>query len=127
MVLLSDYEGLPLSLLEAMSCECTPVVTEVESGISEILRHEHDALMSPVRNIPAMVQNIIRLYHDRALCRKLGETARKSLFSHKLTASQMADQYSAIFDRIFSEIEDQTSSKKIPLDCPRVGSLLNAA
>ena len=37
--LTSVYEGLPISLLEAISCGCVPVCTPV-GGITEVVHHE---------------------------------------------------------------------------------------
>jgi colanic acid/amylovoran biosynthesis glycosyltransferase len=36
-ILLSDYEGLPVSLLEAMSCGVVPVCMNIRSGINEVV------------------------------------------------------------------------------------------
>ena len=36
-VLLSDYEGLPIALLEAMACGCVPVCLQMRSGIPELV------------------------------------------------------------------------------------------
>jgi colanic acid/amylovoran biosynthesis glycosyltransferase len=38
-VLLSDFEGLPISILEAMACGVVPVCLEMKSGISEQIQH----------------------------------------------------------------------------------------
>ena len=37
LVLLSDYEGLPISLLEAMTCGLVPICTNIKSGISQVI------------------------------------------------------------------------------------------
>jgi colanic acid/amylovoran biosynthesis glycosyltransferase len=36
-VLLSDYEGLPIALMEAMACGCVPVCLRMRSGIPELV------------------------------------------------------------------------------------------
>ena len=46
--LTSEFEGLPLSLLESLSAGLVPVVTEVRSGITEILSHGENAMLSPI-------------------------------------------------------------------------------
>jgi len=43
----SVFEGLPIALLEAMSCSL-PVVTTNAGGIGELIRHEVDGLLVPV-------------------------------------------------------------------------------
>ena len=44
-VLLSDYEGLPIALLEAMACGLVPVCLRTESGIAEVIRHNENGLI----------------------------------------------------------------------------------
>jgi len=43
--LTSEFEGLPLSLLESLSAGLVPLVTEIKSGITEILTHEENAML----------------------------------------------------------------------------------
>jgi colanic acid/amylovoran biosynthesis glycosyltransferase len=50
-LLMSDFEGLPVALLEAMATGVVPVVRSIESGIPELVQHERTGLM--VRNDPA--------------------------------------------------------------------------
>ena len=45
LVLTSDYEGLPLSLLEAMAHGLVPVVTDLESGIREVVDDSNGILV----------------------------------------------------------------------------------
>jgi len=44
-VLMSDFEGLPISLLEAMACGVVPVVRSIQSGIPELVIHEETGLL----------------------------------------------------------------------------------
>ena len=37
LVLLSDYEGLPIAVMEAMACGCVPVCLRIRSGIPELV------------------------------------------------------------------------------------------
>lgn len=126
--LLSDYEGLPLSMLEAMATECVPVVTKIESGISEILSHYHNALISPLRDIEKMADNIQRLHDNVLLRRRLGMRARTTLFRHRLTSDQMADAYAGILNSIHDDIESgKQAAAPMPLDCRDVQHILDAA
>ena len=126
--LMSDYEGLPLSLLEAMAVECVPVVTAVESGITEILTDSHNAMISPLQNPSAMADNIAQLQKNPALRMNLGRAAKQSLHDNGLSAKGMAGQYEAVLERIFTALnQSESRSKTIPLDCPKVRALLDAA
>jgi glycosyltransferase involved in cell wall biosynthesis len=47
LLLFSDFEGLPLILLEAMARTVLPVVTKVPSGVSDLLRDRENARLFP--------------------------------------------------------------------------------
>lgn len=126
--LMSDYEGLPLSLLEAMAVECVPVVTDVESGITEILNHQTNAMISPRRDPAAMAENLIQLHGNPGRRIALGKAAKQTLYDRRLSSSGMADQYQRVLDDIFDALENPRSrTKDVPLDCPEVRMLLDAA
>jgi glycosyltransferase involved in cell wall biosynthesis len=77
-VLLSDYEGLPIALMEGMACGLVPIVTEMRSGISELVRHEVNGLVVPDRG-PGFVAAVRRLRDDPALRQRLGAAARRTI------------------------------------------------
>jgi glycosyltransferase involved in cell wall biosynthesis len=129
--LTSEYEGLPLSLLEAMSTGLVPVVTDVTSGIGEILNHDQNALLSPIGNPQAMADNLLRLANDSTLFASLSRASRETFFDRKLTASDMGDQYAEILDRIFHKIQfaDQADTQRESklIYCPHIERMLNVA
>lgn len=45
-LLMSDFEGLPVALLEAMACGVVPVVRNIRSGIPEVVRHQVTGLLT---------------------------------------------------------------------------------
>ena len=49
-VLLSDYEGLPQTLLEAMACGLVPVCTDMKSGIPELIINNETGIIVKDRN-----------------------------------------------------------------------------
>lgn len=44
-ILLSDYEGLSTSLVEAMACGLVPIVYQTKSGIEEIIKHGYNGFI----------------------------------------------------------------------------------
>jgi glycosyltransferase involved in cell wall biosynthesis len=101
-VLPSYNEGLPMSLLEAMSWGL-PVITTPVGGIPElIIAHQNGLLITP-GNIKELSQAIQSLIIDRELQQKLGASARESikLFDIKDYMVRLADIYrSAISENI---------------------------
>jgi colanic acid/amylovoran biosynthesis glycosyltransferase len=75
-VLLSDYEGLPISLMEAMACGLVPVCLNVRSGIPELVRHEETGLMVEDRD-DDFVRAIGRLQGEDGLWQRLSSNARE--------------------------------------------------
>ena len=94
-VLPSYREGLPKSLIEAAACGLPLITTDVP-GCREVVTHERDGLLVPVRDAPALAQAIARLQDDSALAARLGEAARlKALneFDERVVIARTLDVY----------------------------------
>jgi colanic acid/amylovoran biosynthesis glycosyltransferase len=74
-VLLSDYEGLPIALLEAMACGCVPVCIRMRSGIPELVTDGETGILVTDRG-DGFVDAIRRLRSDLTLWENLSENAR---------------------------------------------------
>lgn len=74
-VLPSYREGLPKGLIEAGACGLALITTDVP-GCREVVTHEVDGLLVPVKDAQALAQAIERLVGDAALRKRLGEAAR---------------------------------------------------
>jgi colanic acid/amylovoran biosynthesis glycosyltransferase len=87
-VLLSDYEGLPVALMEAMACGCVPVCIEMQSGIPELVENGVTGLLVTDRG-PDFVRAIRRLREDEGLWTRLSIRAKQrieSSYSHQRSA-----------------------------------------
>jgi len=69
-------EGIPVTLMEAMSC-ALPVVTSRISGIPELVEHERSGLLVPPGDAAGIVAALERLADSPELRRELGEAARE--------------------------------------------------
>lgn len=76
-ILPSHYEGMPKSLLEAMSCGVSCIGTDV-TGINEVLTDEETGLLCDT-DANSIGDTIDRLLTDPALREKLGEAARNHI------------------------------------------------
>ena len=74
-VLPSYREGLPKSLIEAAAC-ALPLVTTDVPGCREVVTHEVDGLLVPVKDAAALAQAIERLHLNPAWADQLGQAAR---------------------------------------------------
>jgi glycosyltransferase involved in cell wall biosynthesis len=86
-VLLSDHEGLPMSIIEAMRAGMAVVASRLP-GIEELVTHEESALL--VANDPHEVADALeRLLRDPALRSRIGAAAR-ARYEHEFGAQAMA-------------------------------------
>jgi len=94
-VLPSFFEGNPKVLLEAMACGL-PIVASNVSGINDVLEHGVNGVLSET-TAEDLGQALKRLFKDKALCRTLGENARRSIednFSlEKTVAGELCEYY----------------------------------
>jgi len=97
-VLPTRYEGVPVALIEAMSVGLAPVVSRIESGVTEILTEGRTGLMPPVGDIGAFAGAIETLDRDRALLESIGDAAwRYVATTHDMR--ERTDAYQALFAR----------------------------
>jgi glycosyltransferase involved in cell wall biosynthesis len=71
-VLVSNYEGLPVALLESMGSGCIPVVTDLARGIPDVVRHGENGFALPVGDVGAFIECLDALQRDRARRQALG-------------------------------------------------------
>jgi glycosyltransferase involved in cell wall biosynthesis len=75
-LLMSDFEGLPVALLEAMAMGVVPVVRAIRSGIPELVEHEVTGLL--VNEDPEVAAAaVVRLAHDQSLWQGCSRRARE--------------------------------------------------
>jgi glycosyltransferase involved in cell wall biosynthesis len=101
-VLPSLYEGLPISVLEAMAAE-RPVVATAIGGTDEAVTSEQSGLLVPPRDPGALAEAIRRVRADPALARRLAAAGRGRVereFSSEVTARQVM----RIYDDVLAEV-----------------------
>ena len=75
-VLPSYREGLPTSLIEAAAC-ALPLVTTDAPGCREVVSHEVDGLIVPVKDAHSLACAVERLHLNPAWARQIGKAARE--------------------------------------------------
>jgi glycosyltransferase involved in cell wall biosynthesis len=91
----SDYEGLSLSMLEVMASSVCLVTTDAP-GICDILADEKNALLVPIRDVPALSSALLRVLSDDGLRPRLGAAGRDTFYNN-YTARHMAQRYEDIY------------------------------
>lgn len=102
-LLTSAYEGLPLGLLEAMSHGCVPVVSQIESGIPELVRDGMNGLSAAIGDIDGFASKLALLQRDSGLCERLSGAARDAIVRGPYSAEKMCAEYAKVFERIHDQ------------------------
>ena len=96
----SDWEGMPLVVLEAMSA-ARPVVATMSRGLRELLRDGVDGLMVPPGDAEALAAGVDRLLGDEDLARRVGETAAARV-EREFTEAAMIAAYGSLWHTLGS-------------------------
>ncbi len=98
LLLLSDTEGLPLAMLEAMGHGCVPVVSDIDSGMRNVVRDSENGFLVPFDDLDSQCAVIRRLDRDRDLLARLGQAAWET--SQGYTTERMVAAYDALFQEL---------------------------
>jgi colanic acid/amylovoran biosynthesis glycosyltransferase len=100
LVLLSDYEGLPIALMEAMACGLVPICLDMRSGIPELVEHDITGLIVKDRD-SQFVDAVQCLQNDPSRWLKLSKSARlrvKSFYSSKFCSEKWLSLMNELYD-----------------------------
>lgn len=100
-VLCSETESAPLTLLEGLSCGLPVVATSV-GGIPEIVEDGVNGFLVPPKHPEAIAERILELNGDRGLRARLGGAARRTVLE-RYTADGVVGQYEDVYEQVTSE------------------------
>lgn len=95
LVMPSRWEGLPMTLLEAMAMGKAIVATRV-GGIPNVITDGREGLLVPAADAAALAAALKRLIQDAALRRALGERAREAVLA-RYDAARTAQAYESLY------------------------------
>jgi L-malate glycosyltransferase len=97
-VLPSHSEGISRSLLEAMAAGL-PIIVSKAGGSPEVVQHEVNGLLVPVKDAPALAQALVRLLSDPDFAQDLGLAA-----SQRVAANFSLDRLGRELNEIYLEL-----------------------
>jgi glycosyltransferase involved in cell wall biosynthesis len=116
-LLASDYEGLPLGMLEAMGSGMVPVVSDLESGIRQVVCGS-TGIRVPLADTSGYSRAVIHLSKNRDLMRRLSEAARDRVL-REFSPEAMTDRWLRAFPGCFGKVSWPLSWKiRPPLAAP---------
>ena len=97
-VLLSDFEGLPISVLEAMACGVVPVCLDMRSGITELIENGKTGYIVDDRN-EHFIKTIKKLKADNQIWEQMSLNA-KQLINENFSLEISCNSYSLFFNNL---------------------------
>jgi glycosyltransferase involved in cell wall biosynthesis len=97
-VLPTRVEGLPVAMLEAMGCGVVPVVSDIDSGVPDVVTAELNGLLPEVGSIDGFADAIARLDGDRPLLDRMSAACRRIVEERFDVRDRVAD-YQALYAR----------------------------
>jgi len=98
----SAFEGLPLGLIEAMGRGCVPLVTDLRSGIPEVIQHGVNGFVCKAGDATGFARHL-RILHDAPDTRAEMALRAWETVDSRFRLETMTDRYVSLCERILSE------------------------
>lgn len=108
----TENEAFGISLVEAMACGL-PVISTTTGGLVDVLHPEKNGLAVPVGGAAELGRALDRLLSDRALCERLGKSARETAVG-SYSAERVVELWADLAERLLGLDERQS----VPMPAP---------
>lgn len=105
--LLSDWEGLPLSILEAMRCGL-PIIASDVGGVNEAVTHTENGYLIPKFDYKELQNKLIGMLTNASLRLKMGERSRQ-LYEENFTFEKMYKETLTYYEKVIQTKEIPTT------------------
>ena len=100
-ILTSHYEGLPISILEAMRAGLPVIATKV-NGIPEEVEHGKTGLLVPDKDVEELAKAISTLIESPELRQQMGKAGRQK-FLDEFTIERMIDETRTVYEQVLKQ------------------------
>jgi len=100
LVLCSETESAPLTILEAMSSGLPVVATNV-GGIPEIVEHGRNGYLVPLKHPEDIAERLLELNADKGKMRRMGEQARETVLD-RFSTDKVVGRYLEVYEKVAS-------------------------
>jgi colanic acid/amylovoran biosynthesis glycosyltransferase len=105
--LLSDYEGLPIALMEAMAVGLVPVCAKTDSGIPELVKHHWNGFLLD-RNAPQLLDCLTQLTSNASTWQQMS-TNNKQIISQNYSLSVAINGWCDLLQALAAKPRKRTS------------------
>lgn len=113
-ILLSDFEGLSISLMEAMACGLVPVVSNMKSGVTDLITSGVNGFIVDPDDSQEFLHVVETISNDRLLWQRLSAAARQTILEKEYTSDNCANLWAGYLETF------GRPGKKKRLTCPPV-------
>jgi len=121
MLLPSEFEGLPVSVIEAMGRGCVPVVSDVASGIPELIEDGVSGYRVRLGDVSEFARRLAILYRDPPARRAMGFAAHRAVLRGGYRVEDMVGRYAELFERVDTEARSGAYRRRPGPIVPRPG------
>ena len=114
-LLVSEFEGMPISLLEAMGQRCVPVVTDLPSGIPELVFEGVTGYRVGIGAISDFVERIEQLQMNPEVQARISAAAFEHVYTKGFRSTDMAISYAAVVRDIWRELRTGEYKRPPPI------------
>lgn len=94
----SNWEGFPISIIEAMRAQCAIISSNV-GGVSESIEHLKSGILIDKKDINSWAYHLDNLIKNKSLVEKYASSAREQ-FENNFNISEMIDKYESIIKKL---------------------------
>lgn len=98
--LISNYEGLPISIIEAMRAEM-PIIASDVGGVNELVQDGVNGFLIPRGNISELVDKLKYILEHKKLIKSMGKASRKN-YEKEYTADRMTQKILSVYNEVIA-------------------------
>ena len=99
----SAFEGLPVSLLEAMAHGAVPVVAHCRSGVDEVIDHGENGFLVTVGDIEGFANYISHLAENPQQLAQMAQAAQQTIETGGFTIPAMTESYLQVMEQVVAQ------------------------